>query len=247
MSHGWQAQNGGSKARTVSTLSMMLGGVALVLGFLITQQIRVVNFLNGTAQVREEKLLSHLLVGQDANNAQLAKKVMQLRHRYETRASAPAVGELKSQEQQAKLLADRTAVSGSGVVVVMHDATRPAFPGEPADLRLIHDQYVLRVIALLSSAGAKAIAINGQRFTAVTSIYCAGPTIRINGVPYASPFVVQAIGPSQALYEVLAQDPDISGWSQLVSIKFHSAKALQIAPYTAPVHFLYAKPVKIDG
>lgn len=226
-------------------VAVVLAVVALVTGFLMTQQIRTVGFLNKTAQAEEARTLSRLLAQTDKNNLASKAREVHLESQLKSLAKAPNPKTLEKQMAQVLPAADLTSVEGSGAVVVLHDGPKNVFPGEPAALTLVHDQYVLRVIALVSAAGARAISINGQRYTAITSIYCAGPTIRINGVPYASPFVIRAVGPASSMVEALKNDPDIGGWSQLVSIKFHTAKHLEIPPYAGLIEFSLAKPAKI--
>lgn len=226
---------------------MVLSLVAAVLGFLITQQIRTVGFITKTAQMQQGQLLTALVTRAEQHNLAMRQQVNQLESRLAAFGQPDNVQELKADLHRVEPLAALTPVSGSGVEVVMHDATKPAFPNEPAMLRLVHDQYVLRVVALLSAAGAQAISIDGQRYTATTSIFCAGPTIRINGVPYASPYVIRAVGLSGPMLKALENDTDIQGWSQLVSIKYRSMKHLEIAPYRGRIAFSEAKPAKIGG
>lgn len=221
--------------------------IAVVMGFLLTQQIRTVAFINHTAQIQEAITLSHLVTSADEANLLSRQKVLAMQARLATASSnTPALSPIRAALTRTQSLAGLTAQSGSGVQVIIHDATQPAFPGEPAILELVHDQYVLQVVSLLSAAGASAIAIDGQRYTATTAIFCAGPTIRINGVPYASPYVVDAVGPSGAMLTALQDNPDIEGWSQLVSIKFHPDSHLEIAAYRGAVHFSSIKPVNIE-
>jgi len=221
------------------------GAIALMLGFLITQQIRTVAILNRTTQSEEAQLLSQLIGKVDQSLVSDANAITTLSGQLKSLAPSPALTSLKGRLTRVLPLADLTSVEGPGVEVVMHDGSANLFPGEPPALQLIHDQYVLQVVGLLSGAGARAIAINGQRYSAITSIYCAGPTIRINGTPYASPFVVTAIGPSAAMIKALATNPDIEGWSQLVYIKYHSVSRVKIPPYNGLVNLSLAKPDKI--
>jgi len=202
--------------------------------------------LNKTAQIEEGQTLSYLVGQADQYNVSARHEVTALNARLDAAGPVPNILTIEKHLGDAQTLAGLTMRQGTGVTVVIHDATAPAFPGEPSILELVHDQYVLRVVSLLSGAGAQAIAINGQRYTATTSIFCAGPTIRINGVPYASPYVVQAIGPVSPMMKAVESDPDIEGWAQLVSIKFHSDRRLEIAPYRGLVHFFAIKPVKIE-
>lgn len=226
-------------------LPLLVSVIALVMGFLITQQIRTVAWLNHTAQVQDGRTLEYLVANALQYDAHAGQKVRTLEQKIAAVGAAGHLMPLKRQLNRIHQVAGLTAIKGSGVTVVIHDAAAPAFPGEPSLLELVHDQYVLRVVALLSSAGAQAIAINGQRYVAVTSIFCAGPTIRINNVPYASPYVIEAIGPVQPMLKAVSSDPDIEGWAQLVSIQWHAAPYLEIAPYRASLHFFAIKPVKI--
>ncbi len=231
------------RGRFVTVVSAM----ALIVGFLMTQQIRTVASLNRTAQAREARMLGNLLAQTDKVNVRIQAHIGTLKARLAALGPGPNPARVAKQLGRVLPAADLTQVDGEGVAVAMHDGPPHVFPGEPAALSLVHDQYVLRAIALISAAGARAISINGQRYTATTSIYCAGPTIRINGVPYASPFVIRAVGPAHAMMHALKSDPDIGGWSQLVSIKFHTVKHLEIPPYTGFIQFSLAKPVKIGG
>lgn len=226
-------------------LAVGMAAIAAVAGFLITQQIRTVSALNHTAAIQQGKTLAYLVTKADQGNVEEQHRIEKLAQRLQAEPKAPNLSAIKGHLRAIEPLAALTPVAGPGVTVLMHDATHAAFPGEPADLRLVHDQYVLRVIALLSAAGARAISIDGQRYTAITSIFCAGPTIRINGVPYASPYRIRAIGPTGAMLHALQSDPDIQGWAQLVSIHYHGDAHLEIGPYRGPVQFSAAKPVKI--
>lgn len=225
----------------------VVGLVAFVMGFLITQQIRTVNLLNLTAQAEEGQTLNQLVTQADQANVATENRISQIDARLTSLGHVPSVARVQESLSHVKSAAGLTTVVGAGIAIVMHDGKGHLFPGEPPSLQLIHDQYVLRAIALISGAGATAISINGQRYTATTSIYCAGPTIRINGVPFASPFIIRAVGPAAAMQRALRNDPDIQGWSQLASIKFHPVQHLEIGPYNGLINFSLAKPVKIAG
>ena len=59
---------------------------------------------------------------------------------------------------------------------------------------IIHDEDLLRVLNELCAAGAEAISINDQRIVATTEVRCAGPTVSVNNVRSAPPYVIKAIG-----------------------------------------------------
>lgn len=219
--------------------------LACVIGFLVTQDIRTVDAINHTAEVTQGKGLTYLITQNAKQAVAQEHQIARLQQRVAAMPRPANLSHMQSLLATARVTAGLRPASGAGVEVVIHDATSPVFPGEPPILELVHDQYVLRVIAILSGAGAYAIAVNGQRYTSTSSIFCAGPTIRVNGVPYASPYVIRAVGPTSAMMKAMAEDPDIQGWAQLVSIKYHTDSRLQLPAYTLPMHFSVAKPAKI--
>lgn len=218
--------------------------IALVLGFLITEQVGAEARLAREANIREGRLWSELVDQAVSENSRLAARAAAARAALAATPATP-LQRLRREVAVADQAAGLTAVRGSGVIVELADARHPVFPGEPADDELIHDRYVLHVVAILNAAGARAIAIGGQRYVSLSAIFCAGPTIRINGIPYGSPFVVRAVGPTGRMLRALNRDPDISGWSQLVTLRYRAAPNLHIPAYTLPLQFSGVKPAKI--
>ncbi len=224
--------------------NLVLAAIAMVLGILVSQQMRLVAVLNNTTRVQQGKILTYLVTRTIEENQALNRQVADLSSQLSGLAPPP-LSPLKRHLAQAERMAGLTPVSGPGVVVKIHDATGASFPGEPAIYELVHDQYVLHIVGVLSAAGATAISIDGQRYVSTTSIFCAGPTIRINGINYGSPYVIEAVGPPLAMLAALNKDPDVQGWSQLVSIQYGMRPQLKVLGYQLPVHFSQAEPAKI--
>ena len=78
------------------------------------------------------------------------------------------------------------AVKGPGIRVQVDDAADGKHTVRDSDLVLLVDG--------LWAAGAEAIAINGQRLTALSSIQNSGQAIHVNVRPLAPPYRVEAIG-----------------------------------------------------
>ena len=85
------------------------------------------------------------------------------------------------------------AVSGPGVRVTVDDAPN----GDPA--QAVRDEDLALLVDGLWSAGAEAIAINGQRLTTLSAIRNSGPAIHVNGRPLAPPYTVLAIGDTRTM------------------------------------------------
>ncbi len=85
------------------------------------------------------------------------------------------------------------AVTGPGVKIVVDDAPN----GDPT--QLVRDEDLATLTDGLWNAGAEAIAINGQRLTALSAIRNVGITIHVNSRPVSPPYTVRAIGDEQTL------------------------------------------------
>jgi uncharacterized protein YlxW (UPF0749 family) len=231
------------RVRAVPTLALFLGWVAGLLMFGVAQQWKVEQLLAQTETMREGQALTYLVERTTeqvaADTAELASLRAQLAS--VPAARIPAPGTLAA----ARAAAGLTAVTGPGVVVTLADSPHPTFPGEPVQMQLVHDEYVLHIVGLLMAHGATAVAIGGQRFVALSAIFCAGPTIRINNVLEGSPFAITAVGNTQAMLTALAQDPDVQGWSALIQIHIHPRAQVTVPPYDGPATLVYAKPA--DG
>jgi uncharacterized protein YlxW (UPF0749 family) len=85
------------------------------------------------------------------------------------------------------------AVSGQGVKATVDDAPN----GDPT--QAVRDEDLALLVDGLWAAGAEAIAINGQRLTALSAIRNTGPAIHVNGRPLAPPYTVLAVGDTRTM------------------------------------------------
>jgi uncharacterized protein YlxW (UPF0749 family) len=88
-------------------------------------------------------------------------------------------------------------VRGDGVVVRLADAQGDKDAVTGADAGPDHVLYsdLQKVANALWAAGAEAVAVNGQRLTATSTIRSAGEAILVDYRPVTSPYEVSAIGP----------------------------------------------------
>lgn len=91
------------------------------------------------------------------------------------------------------------AVTGGGAVVSMADGPAPVDPvtGKPTGQNLgqVLDADLQTVVNQLWHDGAEAIAINGKRLTATSTIRAAGSAILVDYQPLNQPYKISAIGP----------------------------------------------------
>jgi uncharacterized protein YlxW (UPF0749 family) len=94
-----------------------------------------------------------------------------------------------------------SAVVGPGMRIRLHDAPEPA-PDAQTDPRSelagegrVTDRDLQTVVNEVWAAGAEAVAVNGQRMTALSAIRAAGDAILVDFRPLAPPYHVAALGP----------------------------------------------------
>ncbi|WP_249463968.1 DUF881 domain-containing protein [Streptomyces fradiae] len=105
------------------------------------------------------------------------------------------------------LLSGATEVSGPGVKLVVDDAKGvaggggdgPREGGGFSDTGRVRDRDMQRIVNGLWQSGAEAIAINGQRLTALSAIRAAGDAILVDNRPLVPPYTVLAVGDGKRL------------------------------------------------
>ena len=140
--------------------------------------------------------LRDLIVTQGNRNTELRTEAEALRDEVEQlsaqRFGAPPVDRASTALEVA---AGLVAVSGPGFRVVLTDAPNDVRPaGVDDDSLVVHQQDIQAVVNAMWAGGAEAVTIQGQRVIATTGIKCVGNTVVLHGIPYAPPYVIEAIG-----------------------------------------------------
>lgn len=105
------------------------------------------------------------------------------------------------------LLAGTTRVTGPGLELVVDDAkdadngdgSGPRRSSSFSDSGRLRDRDLQRIVNGLWESGAEAVAINGQRLTALSAIRAAGDAILVDNRPLPPPYTVLAIGDGHRL------------------------------------------------
>ncbi len=113
--------------------------------------------------------------------------------RASTVTAAESVRALQVQLDDLGAVVGSAAVRGPGVRVVVDDSSN----GKPAGA--VVDTDLQRLVNGLWEAGAEAVAINGQRLTALSAIRTAGQAITVNYRSLAPPYTVLALGDPAAM------------------------------------------------
>lgn len=162
--------------------------------------------------------LQELVAAQALRNEDLREDAEALRSEVQRLSDAQGGNpQLGQQLDAAGIQASTLPVSGPGLRVVLTDApadVRPA--GVDDDALIVHQQDIQAVVNALWAAGAEAMTIQGQRVISTTGIKCVGNSVVLHGVPYAPPYVIEAIGPGDAMEESLAGSRPVQIYQQYV-------------------------------
>lgn len=191
-------------------------GIFVLAGFMITVSALAAR---GT-DLRSERnaSLQDLVAAQAVRNEDLREEAESLRGEVDRLGAEQGFDEGLSEEVAAAgYTASTLPVAGPGVQVVLTDApldVRPA--GVDDDALIVHQQDIQAVVNALWAAGAEAMTIQGQRVIATTGIKCVGNSVVLHGVPYAPPYVIEAIGPTEAMEDSLADSRSVQIYLQYV-------------------------------
>ena len=215
--------------------------VFMVLGFMLSVQYKTTERQRSIRRDRVEDLAERLKV-METENKRLQEENATLRLADKERAADPAI-------ERMKLLAGTTDVEGEGVEIILDDSNIPKKAGENPNLYIIHDEDLLRVLNELRAAGAEAISINDQRIIAMSEIRCAGPTVSVNNVRSAPPYVIKAIGAPKTLVSALRLRGGVVETFEFwgIQVKIKTDKKIHIPALKAPRNFEYAKSVAEEG
>jgi len=137
-------------------------------------------------------------------------------------------------------------VSGPGVELVVQSHPGQAGPVNGYALENVTDEYLLKIVNELFSADSEAVAINGQRITAVSEIRLAGSHINVNGTPLEPPYHIIAVGNTSALKSRLELKGGLAEFLSEygVSVEIKEKDEVMIPAFAGKLYFDYAKPVK---
>lgn len=159
---------------------------------------------------------------------QLAVKEAELEQLWQnlgTNSNNQEINELLRKRDFEYLRAGLTTVSGRGIVITMEDA--PAKGELDVNEYIIHDGNINDVMEALKENGAQAISINGERVVFNTKPVCAGPTIIVNENRYPPPYVIEAIGDPDVLYDAIETLPQVA-FMRLTDIRIQTEKKEEI-------------------
>ena len=199
-----------AQGRITTVLVCVLAGIMMTVAAIAARGTDLRS--DRTADMRD------LIISQGRRNTELRQQADELRAEVETmtgqQAGQPALGqELLTAEAEASM----TAVYGPGIRVILTDAPNDVKPaGVDDDALVVHQQDIQAVVNALWAGGAEAMSIQGQRVVSTTGIKCVGNTVVLHGVPYAPPYVIEAVGDQDSMQRGLDDSHAITIYRQYV-------------------------------
>lgn len=185
----------------------------------LTREIKHISKERDLLQTRAAKLRSNLAIGQTTKEKELV---------------------------EARLRAGYLPVKGPGIEVILNDSPKVLEPGEDPNLYLVHDEDLLNVLNAIKGAGAEAISVNDERILATTEVTCAGTTILTGANKLVPPFIIRAIGNSEAMQKTLSVKggvlESLKFWDLRVELKKQAE--ITIPGFSGGEQFYYVKPLE---
>ena len=234
----------------ILSMALALGALGFVAAAQWNSEVQRTSYTTSAQQVLAAQALS-LEAEQAQLQAQLAAVEGQLAEiQQASEGSQTALAEVNDQLNATRLAAGLSEVTGPGVVIEIADSRRIVPVDEnPANYIVLADDLRDLVNALWHS-GAEAIAINGERLVATSSIYGVGSSVLVNTAFLSPPFRIEAVGPGE-LDQRFATDPAYLGRVaqriEAFDLEFASAAAedLRLPPYIGPTSLRWAVPIEV--
>lgn len=232
--------------------------ISLFSGLLVAWQWR--SHQATAALEKQDPTLIDIIHSLEQEGLSLENTIATLRGQIEALQKARSKGEdrlaaIQQEIDALKLAAGLTPVTGPGIVVTLDDnsaGAQAAKNSSPATYKpedyIIHDKNILYLVNELRSAGAEAIAVNGQRIVTNSDIRCVGTVILVNSTRLAPPYEIQAIGNPDALEAAVQKSVDFNFLkSRDFPVKVTRYSALSLPAYKGGFSQEHVRLVNTEG
>lgn len=183
---------------------IILGVLSMVVVFTLSVQFQTIRDTTGgelLSTQRSQALAIELRNLQETRD-QLTNELTDLENRLQEYEQTDAdenliIQNLRRDLQRYQLISGHVSGQGPGIIVTIESQ------GEDGEFLLYNYDILLALANNLNAAGAEAIDINGERYTALTEIYYGSNAIHINDRPISPPYVIKAIGHADTLEAAL--------------------------------------------
>lgn len=168
-----------------------------------------------------------------------------------TQVSGAQIDQVQRELNKLSIPAGLRGLAGPGLVVALDDAPRDQQVSGDLDpnLLIVHQQDIQAVVNALWAGGAEGVSLQGQRIVTTTGIKCVGNTVVLQGVPYAPPYRIIAVGDTHAMYGALLASPEVQNYRDYVAPPYNLGWSLRperhltVPAYAGPLTLQFATPV----
>ncbi|MER6998920.1 DUF881 domain-containing protein [Streptomyces sp. NPDC000410] len=204
---------GGGLPKTLRTKLWLAAGLVLA-AFVVTLGAAQARISAPVVAKEREELIDRIEAETSAAD-ELEAEVEQLRDEVGERQRKALEKHGGDQGELVALLSGATELHGPGIKLVIDDAEGTEGGGDGpregsgfADTGRVRDRDMQRVVNGLWQSGAEAVAINGQRLTALSAIRAAGDAILVDNKPLVPPYTVLAVGDGKKLSTAFQDSAD---------------------------------------
>lgn len=213
---------------------LSLTAICIGLGLLLMVQLRTQSTVQRTVRSESWEFVVADLID---NNTRLREQTealqAQLDELQDIEGGGVVLQSLVNEVNHLRIANGLIEVSGQGVEVVV---------AGPVSVLDLHD-----LLNELRSAGAEALALNGQRIVLWSAISADGEHMTVDGQPVQPPYRLQAIGDAHTLEVALIRPGGLVSLleqaNRSTSITVFRRDKLTLPVYTEPLQFVYARPV----
>lgn len=242
----------GTRVRAIPSWQITLGLALLGLGFLVAAQLAAEGpRVRYTTQERAPLIetATELRTQQEELRARISELQEQIAAAQGVgEGSAAVVKDLNDQLLAARIAAGLVPLTGTGIVLQLEDSVEPVAPDANEADYLVGARDLRTVVEELWSAGAEAIAVNGERVTPTTAVIDIGPSVLVNSAYLAAPYQVTALGPPD-LYPRLSASPGFVDFIRAraeaygLRVSFAEPEAVDLPAFAGTVTLRYARPL----
>ena len=199
--------------------------------------------------------LAGLVTEENREYEALQQRVADLTGDVDQLTSRVGNGEVRRLRRRVEGLEDPAGLrarSGPGLTITLSDAPEEVINSSSRNLNLlvVHQQDVQAVANAMWKGGAEAMTIQGQRVITTTGIKCEGNAVMLQGVAYAQPYVISAIGNPAALEAAVMQDDYLAGYRAAAAVpdisvgwEMRTEERIEAPAYEGLTTMQYAEPL----
>lgn len=183
---------------------IILGILSMLVVFTLSVQFQTIRDTTGgeLLSTQRSQAMAIELRNLQEERDQLTNELTDLENRLQEYEQTDAdenlvIQNLRRDLQRYQLISGYTSGQGPGITITIDSQ------GEDGEFLLYNYDILLSLANNLNAAGAEAIEINGERYTALTEIYYGSNAIHVNDRPISPPFEIKAIGHAETLEAAL--------------------------------------------